>query len=125
MAPKNVANPILWVRKIFYLCFLVTPFLQLTLIGEKPLWLDFEELLKSSFAWGPPVCSPQIGPRSISVKVYWCPSVSTTAAPLNNGLLENYHQIFKCLENRHKFDMTANIKIVHNGLQIRPLQVTS
>ena len=46
-------------------------------------------------------------------------------APLNNGLPENYHQIFKCLENRHKFDMTANIKIVHNGLQIRPLQVTS
>ena len=58
MAPKNVANPILWVRKTFYLCFLVTPFLQLTLIGEKPLWLDFEELLKSSFAWGPPACAP-------------------------------------------------------------------
>ena len=62
---------------------------------------------------------------SVSVKVYWCPSLRLHRAPLNNGLPENYHQIFKCLENRHKFDMTANIKIVHNGLQIRPLQVTS
>ena len=31
-------TPYCEVRKFFFLCFLVTPFLQLTLIGQKPLW---------------------------------------------------------------------------------------